>query len=142
VAPWRQFPRIEMQPVCDLASRRAFCEIGAVCFHVPLLWFEEVFDERMAERSEFVAWLAFLNGEPVATAATVVAADVVGVYNVGTPPAHRGKGIGEAIVRYAIDRASEKTGIRRTVLQSTSFGYELYRQMGYHKVGRVLVFTS
>jgi GNAT superfamily N-acetyltransferase len=142
VAPWRRLPRIEIQPVEDLASRRAFCEIGAVCFHVPLLWFEEVFDDRMAERSDFVPWIAYADGEPVATAATVVAADAIGVYNVGTLPAHRGRGIGEAIVRYAIDRAREQSGIVRTVLQSTSFGYDLYRKMGYRKVGQVLVFTS
>jgi ribosomal protein S18 acetylase RimI-like enzyme len=113
-----------------------------VCFHVPLLWFEEVFDDRMDQRSGFVPWLAFSDGEPVATAATVVAADAIGVYNVGTLPAHRGRGIGEAIVRYAIDRAREHTGITRTVLQSTSFGYDLYRKMGYKTVGQVLVFTS
>ena len=142
VVPWRSLPRIEIEPVCDVASRRAFCEIGSVCFHVPLSWFEEVFDERMAERSEFVPWLAFSDGEPVATAATVVAAGAIGLYNVGTLPAHRGRGIGEAIVRYAIGRARELTGISRTVLQSTSYGYELYRKMGYHTVGQVLVFTS
>lgn len=142
VTPWRRFPPIDIRPVADAAERRAFCQIGAVCFHVPLAWFEEVFDERMAERSEFVPWLAYLDGEPVATAATVVAADAIGVYNVGTLPAHRGKGIGEAIVRYAIDRARQQTGIQRTVLQSTSYGYELYRKMGYKTVGQVLVFTS
>ena len=142
VAAWRHLPRIEIVPVGDAASRRAFCEIGAVCFHVPLLWFEEVFDGRMAERSEFVPWLAFSDGEPVATAATVVAAGAIGVYNVGTLPAYRGRGIGEAIVRYAIGQAGEHTGIARTVLQSTSFGYELYRKMGYKTVGQVQVFTS
>jgi GNAT superfamily N-acetyltransferase len=142
VAPWRRLPRIEMKPVADPASRRAFCEIGAVCFHVPLLWFEEVFDDRMGERKDFVSWLAYSDGEPVATAATVVAADAIGVYNVGTLPAHRGQGIGEAIVRCAIDRARQQTGIQRTVLQSTSFGYELYRKMGYKTVGQVSVFTS
>lgn len=142
VTPWRRLPKIEIRPVSDLASRRAFCEIGAVCFHVPLTWFEEVFDERMMERHEFVPWLAYSNGEPVATAATVLAADAIGVYNVGTLPEHRGRGIGEAIVRYAIERAKEKAGIHRTVLQSTSFGYDLYRKMGYKTVGQVLVFTS
>lgn len=142
VTPWRRLPNIEIRPVTDAASRRAFCEIGAICFHVPLLWFEEVFDERMGERSGFVAWLAFSNGEPVATSATVVAADVIGVYNVGTLPGHRGRGIGEAVVRYAIDRAREQSGLNRTILQSTSYGYDLYRKMGYRTVGQVLVFTS
>jgi len=48
VTPWRRLPKIEVRPVRDAASRRAFCEIGAVCFHVPLTWFEEVFDENMS----------------------------------------------------------------------------------------------
>jgi GNAT superfamily N-acetyltransferase len=142
VPTWRHLPKIEIRPVHDADSRRAFCEIGAVCFHVPLTWFEEVFDERMTQRQEFVAWLAFSEGEPVATAATVLAANAIGVYNVGTLPGHRGRGIGEAVVRYAIDRAREESGICRTVLQSTSFGYDLYRKMGYRTVGQVLVFTS
>jgi len=142
VTPWRRLPKIEIRPVLDNASRRAFCEIGAVCFHVPLLWFQEVFDEKMTQRSDFVAWLAFCDGEPVATAATVLAAGVIGVYNVGTLPGHRGRGIGEAMVRYAVDHASRQSGVVRTVLQSTSFGYDLYRKMGYKTVGQVLVFTS
>jgi ribosomal protein S18 acetylase RimI-like enzyme len=96
----------------------------------------------MGERKEFVPWLAYSDGEPVATVATVVAADAVGVYNVGTLPEHRGRGIGETIVRFAIDRAKEQTGIHRTVLQSTSYGYDLYRKMGYKTVGQVSVFTS
>jgi GNAT superfamily N-acetyltransferase len=142
VTPWRRLPKIEIRPVSDAPSRRAFCEIGAVCFHVPLSWFEEVFDDRMGERREFVPWLAFSNGEPVATAATVIASEVIGVYNVGTLPGHRGRGIGEGIMRYAVDQARKHSGTDRTVLQSTSFGYDLYRKMGYRTVGQVLVFTS
>jgi GNAT superfamily N-acetyltransferase len=142
VTPWRRLPKIEICPVHDEITRRSFCQIGAVCFHVPLAWFEEVFDTRMTERRDFVPWLAYANGEPVATAATVLAAGAIGVYNVGTLPAHRGRGIGEAIVRFAIDQAKIKARTDRTVLQSTSFGYDLYRKMGYKTVGQVLVFTS
>jgi GNAT superfamily N-acetyltransferase len=138
----RRPPEIEIHPVCDERSRQAFCDIGAVCFHVPIKWFEEVFDHRMNERPEFVSWLAWLDGEPVATAATVIAADAIGIYNVGTLPDHRGRGIGESLVRFAIDHAARESGIARTVLQSTSYGYSLYRRMGYRVVGQVLVFSS
>jgi len=142
VAPWRQFPAMDIVAVEDESTRRAFCEIGATCFHVPLNWFEEVFDERMFDRRDFVPWLGSANGVPVATAATVFAAGAIGVYNVGTLPSHRGRGIGEAMVRYAIAREKERSGTGRTVLQSTSYGYDLYRKMGYRAVGQVLVFTS
>jgi ribosomal protein S18 acetylase RimI-like enzyme len=138
----RRSPRIEIRPVRDEVTRRAFCEVGAVCFHVPMAWFEEVFDERMYERNGFVSWLAYLDSEPVATAATVIASDAIGVYNVGTLPDHRERGIAENLVRFAIEQAAGQSGIRRTVLQATSYGYSLYRRMGYRKVGQVLVFTS
>lgn len=140
--PSRVLPRLEIRKVCDRASSRAFCEIGAACFNVPLAWFEEVFDDRMHERGQFVPWLGFSNGEPVVTAATVLSADAVGVYNVGTLPEHRGRGIAEAIVRHAVEQATLDSGIVRTVLQSTSFGYDLYRRMGYRTASQILVFTS
>jgi ribosomal protein S18 acetylase RimI-like enzyme len=142
VTPWRRAPEMQIVPVDDEITRTAFCRIGAACFHVPLNWFEEVFDDRMHERRDFVPWLAYVNGEPVATAATVIAAGAVGVYNVGTLPGHRGRGIGETLVRFVIEKAQQASGIGPTILQSTSYGYDLYRKMGYRTVGQVRVFTS
>lgn len=140
--PDRNPPLFEVRRLCDETTRLAFCDIGAVCFHVPLQWFREVFDAHCFRRSEFVAWIAYHRGEPVATAATVAANNVVGVYNVATLPAHRCRGFGEALVRFALERAREQTGIERTILQSTSYGLHLYERMGYSAVTKVLVFTS
>ena len=60
--------------------RQAFCDIGCTCFHVPLNWFREIFLRRQLWDGEFVGYVGYSNGEPVATAATVIAADAVGVY--------------------------------------------------------------
>lgn len=138
----RKPPLFEVRPLCDDATRLAFCDIGAVCFHVPLQWFREVFDAHCVQRSQFVGWIAYHRGEPVTTAATVAANNVVGVYNVATLPAHRHQGFGEALVRFALERAREQTGIERTILQSTSYGLRLYERMGYSAVTKVSVFTS
>jgi ribosomal protein S18 acetylase RimI-like enzyme len=83
-----------------------------------------------------------VDGEPVSTAATVVASDAVGVYNVATVPGRQRCGFGEAVMRYALDRARERHGIERTVLQSTPQGFALYQRMGYDVVTRVAVYTS
>ena len=40
----RPLPAIDVRRVCDAPTRDAFCEIGSVCFHVPLTWFREVFE--------------------------------------------------------------------------------------------------
>lgn len=138
----RELPVLRIEPLSSEAQRQAFCQIGAVCFHVPLMWFEEIFDEHAPLREECAGWLGWYDGQPVASAATVVHAGVIGVYNVATLPEFREKGIGEAIMRHAIQAAKEKSGLERTILQATRQGLHLYERMGYRSVTRFLVFTS
>jgi GNAT superfamily N-acetyltransferase len=140
--PRRELPRIEVRRVSDGQTRLAFCDIGCTCFHVPLNWFREIFLRSRLWEGEFAGYVAYVDGEPVATAAIVVAAGSIGVYNVATLPAHRRRGYGEAVMRYAIDRAREQSGHERTILQATEHGLPLYLSMGYKKVTTVNVYTS
>ncbi len=49
--PVNPLPRMDIRRVRDSAVSRAFCQIGSVCFHVPLPWFHEVFEnDRVWER--------------------------------------------------------------------------------------------
>jgi len=161
--PGRRLPEMEFRRVVRGQEVEDFRAVGATCFHVPLGWFSEVFDHDMARRAEFVCWVGYVGGEPVATAATVRApAAVIGVYNVATAPAHRGRGYGESITRYAIDAArassadgsdaarasraggsgAARLGNDRVILQSTSHGYGLYQRMGFGEVTRIVVYNS
>jgi GNAT superfamily N-acetyltransferase len=140
--PRRELPRIEVRRVCDESTRLAFCDIGCTCFHVPLPWFREIFLWSRLWDGDFTGYVAYVDGEPVAVAATVAAAGAIGVYNVGTLPAHRRRGYGEAIMRYAIDRARELSGFERTILQATEYGLPLYVSMGYRTVTTVNVYAS
>jgi GNAT superfamily N-acetyltransferase len=118
-----------------------FRAIGSVCFHVPPAWFREVFDDAMVSR-EFICWVGYRGGRPVATAATVVSSGVIGLYNVATMPDERGRGYGEAITRHAIAEASRQSGLDRVILQSTAQGERLYKRLGFREVSRVVVFNS
>jgi ribosomal protein S18 acetylase RimI-like enzyme len=140
--PRRALPEIEIRRVSDESTRHAFCDIGCVCFHVPLNWFREIFLRRQLWDGDFVGYVGYWNGEPVATAATVIAGDAVGVYNVATLPAHRRRGHGEAVVRYAIEKARQQSGYERTILQATQHGLALYLSMGYKTVTTVRVYVS
>ena len=141
-APSRALPRMEMRQVSDTQSEKAFCDIGAICFNVPSAWFREIFEDPKVWKSGFVGYVGYLNGEPVSTAATVIAAGVVGVYNVATVPLYQRRGYGEAMMRHALDQAREQSGIERTVLQSTPQGLDLYRRMGYSVITNLLVYNS
>jgi ribosomal protein S18 acetylase RimI-like enzyme len=138
----RKLPPVDVRRVDTEADRRAFCGIGSVCFRVPPGWFEEIFDYRMRERTDFEAFVAYVGGEPVATAATVISGGVVGVYNIAVLPAHQQRGYGEAIMRHAIVLARERSGLERIILQSTRQALRMYEQLGFSAVTRILVYAS
>jgi ribosomal protein S18 acetylase RimI-like enzyme len=139
--PVKPLPRLEIRRVGDAATRDAFCAIGSVCFHVPVPWFHEVFDnDSVFER--FIGWVGYVDGEPVSTAATVMGGGAVGVYNVATMPEHQKRGYGETVMRHAVEEAQRCSGIGETILQSTPAGQRLYERMGFHTVSSVAVYAS
>ena len=153
--PTRRLPEIEVRRVRDSRTGDDFRGIGSVCFHVPLVWFNEVFDhDSVWER--FAAYVGYVDGVPVATAATVASGDlvkagqgpaphssgVIGVYNVATVPDKRRRGYGEAVMRHALAEAEREWPSRPVVLQSTEAGLRLYERMGFRTVARFSVYAS
>ena len=137
----KPLPHLEIRRVRDAGGSKAFCEIGSVCFHVPLTWFREVFDNDVVwER--FASYVAYCDGEPVSTAATVVGGGAIGVYNVATLPGSQRRGFGEAVMRHALAEARKEHAMERLVLQSTPAGLRLYERMGFQTVTRVGVYSS
>jgi GNAT superfamily N-acetyltransferase len=141
-APTRPLPPLEFRRVDSESTLNDFRCIGASCFHVPIAWFGEVFNVSVAAPHAFVCWVGYCNGQPVATAATIVYDGVIGLYNVATTPESRHRGYAEAITRHAIADASRQTGVARVVLQSTSGGLNLYQRIGFKPVTRILVYNS
>jgi ribosomal protein S18 acetylase RimI-like enzyme len=137
----RPAPPLDIRPADDAGVMRDFRAVGSVCFHVPPPWFHEVFDDTVPSR-DFRCWVGYLDGRPVATAATVVSHGVIGLYNVAAIPGEQRKGFGEAITRHAIGEAAKQSGLRRVILQSTSQGERLYRRLGFREISRLVVFNS
>lgn len=140
--PVRPLPKLEVRTVGDRKTWTHFCQIGALCFNVPLAWFQEVFDDDRVWESGFQGYVGYARGEPVSTAGIVVASGAVGVYNVATVPGQQKRGFGEAVMRHALALAREQHGPKPSILQSTAQGFELYRRMGYSVVTNVAVYTS
>jgi GNAT superfamily N-acetyltransferase len=140
--PVRTLPQLDLRPVGDRKTWTHFCQIGALCFNVPLAWFQEVFDDDRVWESGFKGYVGYAGGEPVSTAGIVIASGAVGVYNVATVPGQQKRGFGEAVMRHALALAREQHGAKPSILQSTAQGFELYRRMGYSVVTDVAVYTS
>jgi len=139
--PVKPAPAVEIRRVDGAGTRDAFCAIGSVCFHVPLPWFHEVF-ENDSVWTNFASYVGYVDEEPVSTAAIVIGGSAVGVYNVATLPGHQCRGYGETVMRHALAQARREHGIERTILQSTPAGLKLYERMGFRTVTRVAVYSS
>lgn len=139
--PARPLPRLDVRRVDNGPVRDAFCAIGALCFHVPPSWFNEVFDSA-AVWEDFAGYVGYFEDEPVSTTAIVMGGDAIGVYNVATMPMHQRRGFGEATMRHALEDARQRYGAERIVLQSTVAGYKLYQRMGFRTVTSVAVYAS
>ncbi|MBI5878987.1 MAG: GNAT family N-acetyltransferase [Chloroflexi bacterium] len=76
---------------------------------------------------------AFLNGEPVGTAALFVGAGVASVQMVATIPTARRLGIGAAVTGAPLTDA-RALGYRAAILQSSHQGFNVYRRMGFEHI--------
>ena len=139
--PRRRLPALEIRRVRNQQGLDDFTGIGPACFNVPAAWYREVFDSSLPERP-FILWVAYKDGCPVGTAATVTADGVIGLYNVATSPAFRGRGIAEAVTRHAIAAALDATPGLPVVLQSSEMGMTLYVELNFRSVTRILVYNS
>ena len=75
-------------------------------------------------------FLARLDGEAVGTSLGVRAGDVLGVFNVATVPAARGRGVGRAVTLAAL-RNGLGAGCRMAVLQASEMGHPVYERLGF-----------
>lgn len=92
-------------------------------------------DDRMLVQPHVAAFVARLDGAPVAAVMTLVSHGVAGIYWVGTTPDARGRGLAEACTRLATN-AGFDMGARIAALQASVMGEPIYRRMGYREITR------
>jgi hypothetical protein len=76
------------------------------------------------------AFIAYLDGDPVSIAMTIVSHGVAGIYWVGSLEQARGKGLGRAVTAAATS-AGFSIGADIASLQASPMGKPIYLEMGY-----------
>jgi ribosomal protein S18 acetylase RimI-like enzyme len=87
------------------------------------------------------AFIAYLDGEPVSIAMTIVSHGIAGIYWVGSLEQARGKGLGRAVTAAATN-AGFKLGAEIASLQASPMGKPIYEAMGYESLFDYRLFMS
>jgi ribosomal protein S18 acetylase RimI-like enzyme len=84
--------------------------------------------------------IARLRGEDVAAGLAFDLDDDCGIYNVGTLPHARRRGVGTAVTALLVHDAAAR-GCRTATLQSTAMGEGVYAAVGFRDLGRILEYV-
>jgi ribosomal protein S18 acetylase RimI-like enzyme len=122
----------------ELAQALAIATEG---FGAPTDLFAPLYDARFAQIEGFEYYLGRVGGVDVTTAAGYTIGDAIGIFNVATPEAHRGRGYGAAVTVEAVRRGFD-AGAEFAWLQSSAIGHSVYRRIGFRDVETYLLWTA
>lgn len=94
---------------------------------------KRMFSTAFAADPDVRLFTAYLDGRPAGTSLAIRTGDASGVYNVGTLPDARRRGVGAAATWAAV-AAGREWGCDTIVLQSSEMGLSLYSAMGFRTV--------
>jgi GNAT superfamily N-acetyltransferase len=124
--------------ISDDSTIRVFAELNCVSYGVPIETSLSLVKEHTLWQEHAYGFVAYEGNKPVSTATAIINEGCLYLFLVATSPDARRKGYGEAVVRYALQRAHEATGIRRTVLHATEDGHPIYLRLGYRPTGKFM----
>ena len=135
---------MEVSPVKDEKELKTWMDVSFEGFAMPqdarkkYCKFVKSFD--LGESSPQKLFLAWLNGQPVATALLFLHNNIAGIYFVSTLAEQRKKGIALDLIRASMEYA-KKSGYKYCVLQSSKEGLDVYLRAGFKEYCRADVYT-
>lgn len=130
-------PGVTITEVGDGHALEVWCRTLGTGFGLPAAADKPNFDMLMAvglgKDAPMRHYLAWLGGAPVATSSMLYGGGVAGIYDVGTLPEARRRGIGAAMTLTPLIDA-RRAGYRVAVLEASEMGAPLYRKLGFREV--------
>ena len=114
--------------------------VAAAGFGAPADLLAPVYMLEFLELDSSAYYLGRVDGHDVSTSVGFTVEDAVGVFNVATPPEHRGHGYGAALTAQAA-RDGFAAGAELAWLQSSAMGHSVYRRLGFRDVETYLLLT-
>jgi len=139
-------PRVDglrIQRVRTTQELDVFARLTASNWQPPDQWVIEFYRRAapavLSDASPQWFYIGLLDDEPVATAELTIGGGVVGLYNISTLPAFRGRGVGSAMTHRPLADA-RAAGWQTAILQAADAGVGVYRRLGFVPFGEVTEF--
>jgi ribosomal protein S18 acetylase RimI-like enzyme len=100
-----------------------------------------MFPDSLLEDADVDAFVGYLDGRAVGWSLAIRSERAGGVYNVGTLPEARRRGVGTALTWAAVD-AGRRAGVDCVVLQSSEMAIAMYEAMGFRTIVRYADFRA
>lgn len=139
--PTRQARDLRIRPVEDTETRVAVNDLNSAAYGMPAEPGRDTF-ARETMWNRIYGSVGFRDNTPVATASTMIVDSRLYVAMVATHPDYQRRGYAEACMRDSLRRATDATGLRRTILHATDAGRPVYAKMGYQDVCRFRLYTE
>lgn len=121
---------LEIRTATDAAVLDDHAQVCARAFDVSIEVARVIVPPGMLTVPDIELYVGYYGGRPIASSALILTNRVAGVFNVGTPPAFRRRGIGEAMSWHAVRRGAER-GALFANLQASDMGRPVYERMGF-----------
>ncbi len=108
-------------------------ETAAGGFGAPASSMAPLYTPAVLAAEGFSLYLGRVDGMPVSTSVGLTVGDTLGIFNVATPPEHRGRGYG-AVLTVEAARAGFANGADLAWLQSSAMGHSVYERLGFRDV--------
>jgi len=124
---------LEIVPVKTADELARALAVATAGFGVPAQIVAPVFSLEFVQLDGWAYHMARVGGDDVAIAAGFTVGDTVGIFNVATLPAHRGRGYAGTLTTHAV-RAGFAAGAAFAYLESSTMGESVYRRLGFREV--------
>lgn len=137
-------PEGAIRRVQTLEELQAFAEVTSLNWSPPdvhvLTYYKRVAPSLLSGSGGIELYCYYLEGRAVSVL-ELFPSDAVtaGLYNLSTLASFRGRGIGTAMMRFALNRLKE-LGFERAVLQASEDGVDIYKRLGFKELTRFYEF--
>jgi GNAT superfamily N-acetyltransferase len=132
-------PVLRIARVVNEPMLRDYEEINCQAYEMPIEWGHGALDPTLWIDKSY-SYLGYENGRAVTAASAIINEGCLFLALVATRPEARKKGYAETVVRMALQRAHEVTGLKRTTLHATDAGHPVYKRIGYYDTAKIMAY--